>query len=45
MNNVYFMQRLYNLQMSEGGFVVDHINESYMIISQLSSVKINFEEN
>ena len=42
MNKVYLMRRLFNLQMSEGGFVVDHINEFNMIVSQLSSVKINF---
>ena len=30
--------------MSEGGSVVDHINEFNMIISQLSSVEINFED-
>ena len=30
--------------MSEGGPVADHINEFNMIISQLSSVKINFED-
>ena len=44
MNKVYLMQRLFNLQMSEGGSVVDHINEFNMIISQLSSVEINFED-
>ena len=30
--------------MSEGGSVVDHINEFNMIISQLSSVEINFKD-
>ena len=30
--------------MSEGGSVVDHINEFNMIVSQLSSVEINFED-
>ena len=44
MNKVYLMRRLFNLQMSEGGSVVDHINEFNMIVSQLSSVKINFED-
>ena len=44
MNKVYLMRRLFNLQMSEGGFVVDHINGFNMIISQLSSVEINFED-
>ncbi|WP_171903219.1 hypothetical protein, partial [Klebsiella pneumoniae] len=27
MNKVYLMRRLFNLQMSEGGSVADHINE------------------
>ena len=44
MNNVYLMQRLFHLQMFEGGSVADHINESNIIISQLSLMKINFEE-
>ena len=44
MNKVYLMRRLFNLQMSEGGHVVDHINVFNMIISQLSSVEINFED-
>ena len=30
--------------MSEDGFVVDHINEFNMIVSQLSSVEINFND-
>ena len=38
------MRRLFNLQMSEGRSFVDHINEFNMIISQLRSVKINFED-
>ena len=44
MNKVYLMRRLFNLQMSEGGSIVDHINEFNMIISQLSSMEINFED-
>ena len=44
MNKVYLMRSLFNLQMSEGGSVVDHINEFNMILSQLSSVEINFED-
>ena len=44
MNKMYLMRRLFNLQMSEGGFVVDHINEFNMIVSQLRSVEINFED-
>ena len=38
------MRRLFNLQMSEGGRVADHINEFNMIINHLSSVEINFED-
>ena len=41
---MYLMQRLFNLQISEGGSVVDHIKELNMIVSQLSLVKINFDD-
>ena len=44
MNKVYLMCRLFNLQMSETGFVSYHINEFNMIVSQLNSVDINFED-
>ena len=44
MNKVYLMRRLFNLQIFEGGSVVDHVNEFNMIVSQLSSVEINFED-
>ena len=44
MNKVYLMQMLFNLQMSKGGSVADHINEFNMIVSQLSLVEINFED-
>ena len=44
MDNVYLVRRLFNLQMSEGGSVADHINEFNMIVSQLSLVEINFED-
>ena len=44
MNKVYLIRRLFNLQMSEGESVVDHINEFNIIVRQLSSVKINFED-
>ena len=38
------MRRLFNLQMYETGSVSDHINEFNMIVSQLTSVDINFED-
>ena len=44
MNKVYLMRKLFNLQMSEGGSVASHINRFNMIVSQLSSVEINFED-
>ena len=44
MNKVYLMRILFNLQMSEGRSVVDHINEFNIIVSKLSSVEINFED-
>ncbi|KAF3680274.1 putative 50S ribosomal protein L18-like [Capsicum annuum] len=43
-NKVYLMRRLFNLQMPENGSVADHINEFNMIVSQLCSVDINFED-
>ena len=44
MNKIYLMRRLFNLQMPETGFVSDHINEFNMIVSQLNSLDINFED-
>ena len=44
MNKVYLMSRLFNLQMSENGSISNHRNEFNMIVSQLNSVDINFED-
>ena len=44
MNKVYLMRRLFNLQMFENGSVSDHIKKFNMIVSQLNSVDINFED-
>ena len=41
-NKIFLMKRLFNMKMSEGGYVVDHLNEFNIITSQLSSVKVNF---
>ena len=43
MNKVYFMWRLFNLQICDGESIVDHTNEFNRIVSQLRSVEINFE--
>ncbi|PKA60715.1 Retrovirus-related Pol polyprotein from transposon TNT 1-94 [Apostasia shenzhenica] len=42
-NKVYLMRRLFNLKMTEGSSVTDHINEFNIITKQLSSVNINFD--
>ena len=44
MHKVYLMRKLFNLQMYESASVADHINEFDMMVSQLSSIKINFED-
>jgi len=35
-NKVFLMKHLFNMKMSEGGSIVDHLNEFNMITSQLS---------
>ena len=43
-NKVFLMKHLFNMKMSKGGSVVDHLNELNMLTSQLSFVKVNFED-
>ena len=43
-NKVFIMKRLFNMKMSEGGSVVDHLNEFNMVTNQLSSVKVDFDD-
>jgi hypothetical protein len=38
------MKRLFNMKMSEGGSVADHLNEFNMVTNQLSSVKVDFDD-
>ena len=38
------MKRLFNMKMSESGSVADHLNEFNTLTSQLSSVKVNFDD-
>jgi hypothetical protein len=38
------MKRLFNMKMSEGGFVADHFTEFNMVTNQLSSVKVDFDD-
>ena len=41
-NKVFLMKHLFNMKISEGGSVADHLNEFNTLTSQLSSVKVNF---
>ena len=43
-NKVFLMKRLFNMNMSEGGSVSNHLNEFNTLTSQLSSVKVNFDD-
>ncbi|CAM8929087.1 unnamed protein product [Rhodiola kirilowii] len=43
-NKVHLMRRLFNLRMAEGVGVAKHLSEFNMIITQLSSVNIKFDE-
>jgi hypothetical protein len=43
-SKVFLMKRLFNMNMSEGGSVADHLNEFNMVINQLSSVKVDFDD-
>ena len=38
------MKILFNMNMSEGGFVVDHLNEFNMVTNQLISIKVDFDD-
>jgi hypothetical protein len=43
-NKVFLMKRLFNMKMSEGGYVADHLNEFNMVTNQLNSVKLDFND-
>ena len=38
------MKLLFNMNMSECGSIADHLNEFNTLTSQLSSVKVNFDD-
>jgi hypothetical protein len=38
------MKRLFNMKMSEGGSIVDHLNEFNTVTNQLSYVKVDFDD-
>jgi hypothetical protein len=43
-NKVFLMKRLFNMKMSEGGSVTDHLNDFNMVTNQLISVKVDFND-
>jgi hypothetical protein len=43
-NKVFLMKILFNMKMSEGGSVADHLNYFNMVTNQLSSVKVDFDD-
>ena len=43
-NKVFLMKHLFNMKMSEGGSVADYLNEFNTFTSQLSSIKVNFDD-
>ena len=43
-NEVFLMNRLFNMKMSEGGSVADHLNEFNTLTRQLSFVNLNFDD-
>jgi hypothetical protein len=40
---VFIMKILFNMKMSEGGFVADHSNEFNMVTNHLISMKVKFD--
>ena len=38
------MKQLFNMKMSKGGFVADHLNDFNIVTSQLSSIGVNFDD-
>ena len=44
-NKVHLMRRLLNLRMLEGASATQHLNELNIVTAQLSSVRIEFDED
>ena len=40
----YLMKILFNMKMSKGGSVADHLNDFNTVTNQLSSVKVDFDD-
>jgi hypothetical protein len=41
---VFLMKRLFNMNISKGGFVADHLNEFNKVTNKLSFVKVDFDD-
>ena len=44
LNKVFLMKHLFNMKMSEGGSVADHLNDFNTVTIQLSSVGVKFDD-
>jgi hypothetical protein len=43
-NKVFIMKRLFNMKMLEGGSIADHLNDFNTVTNQLSSIKLDFDD-
>ena len=43
-NKVFLMKHLFNMKMSKGGSIADHLNDFNMVTNQLSFVGVNFDD-
>ena len=43
-NKLFLMKRLFNMKMSEGGSVADHLNDFNTVTNQIISVKVDFDD-
>ncbi|KAK2988405.1 hypothetical protein RJ640_007698 [Escallonia rubra] len=43
-NKVFLMKKLFNMRMSENGYVVDHLNDFNGVTNQLESIGMNFDD-
>eukprot|EP00253_Pinus_taeda_P020970 PITA_20970 len=44
LNKVFLMKRLFNMKISEGGSISDHLNDFNTVTSHLSSITIKFDD-
>jgi hypothetical protein len=44
LNKVFLMKLFFNMKMSEGGSISDHLNQFNTITNQISSIKVDFDD-